>query len=149
MTGEAEPRYLLTAAAGLLDQGEVLDRLSRPLTIAALIGLVAGLGVQLGALLTVALLLVASAGLIETYLALRTGFDAALFHRLASDDSQNALDLGKLDAALLELGLLSKAKAGREVEPRVLGARRLLTLQGLALAFQVAVVLFGTALITL
>ncbi|MBK5199818.1 MAG: hypothetical protein JJE37_16305, partial [Methyloceanibacter sp.] len=111
MTAEAEPRYLLTAAAGLLDQGEVLDRLSRPLTIAALIGLVAGLGVQLGALLTVALLLVASAGLIETYLALRTGFDAALFHRLASDDSQNALDLGKLDAALLELGLLSKAKA--------------------------------------
>ncbi|MBK5199456.1 MAG: hypothetical protein JJE37_14440, partial [Methyloceanibacter sp.] len=85
----------------------------------------------------------------ETYLALRTGFDAALFHRLASDDSQNALDLGKLDAALLELGLLSKAKAGREVEPRVLGARRLLTLQGLALAFQVAVVIFGTALITL
>jgi hypothetical protein len=149
MTAEPEPRYLLAAAAGLLDQGEVLDRLSRPLTIAALIGLVAGLGIELGALLTVALLLVAMAGLIETYLALRTGFDAALFHRLAGDDRQNALDLGKLDAALLELGLLPKAKAGREVEPRVLGARKLLTLQGLALAFQVAVVLFGTALITL
>jgi hypothetical protein len=38
MTREPEPRYLL-AAAGLLDQGEVIDRLSRPLTIAALIGL--------------------------------------------------------------------------------------------------------------
>jgi hypothetical protein len=148
-TGEPEPRYLLAAAAGLLDQGEVIDRLSRPLTIAALIGLVAGLGVEFGALLTAGLLLVALAGLMETYLALRTGFDAALFHRLAGDEERGALDLGKLDAALLELGLLSKAKAGREVEPRVSGARRLLTLQGVALALQVAVVVFGTALITL
>jgi hypothetical protein len=149
MTAEPEPRYLLAAAASLLDQGEVIDRLSRPLTIAALIGLVAGLGVELGALLTAALLLVALVGLIETYLALRTGFDAALFHRLARDEEGSALDLGKLDAALLELGLLPKAKAGRAVEPRVLGARRLLTLQGLALALQVAVVVFGTALVTL
>jgi hypothetical protein len=146
MTREPEPRYLLAAAAGLLDQGEVIDRLSRPLTIAALIGLVAGLGVELGALLTAGLLLVALAGLMETYLALRTGFDAALFHRLAGDE-EGALDLGQLDAALLKLGLLSKA--GREIEPRVLGARRLLTLQGVALALQVAVVVFGTALVTL
>jgi len=79
----------------------------------------------------------------------RPGFDAALFHWLAGDEERGALDLGKLDAALLELGLLSKAKAGREVEPRVSGARRLLTLQGVALALQVAVVVFGTALITL
>jgi hypothetical protein len=41
------------------------------------------------------------------------------------------------------------SKAGREIEPRVLGARRLLTLQGVALALQVAVVVFGTALVTL
>ncbi|HAN64230.1 MAG TPA: hypothetical protein DCQ79_10310, partial [Rhizobiales bacterium] len=58
-TGEPEPRYLLAAAAGLLDQGEVIDRLSRPLTIAALIGLVAGLGIEFGALLTAGLLLAA------------------------------------------------------------------------------------------
>jgi hypothetical protein len=101
MTREPEPRYLLAAAAGLLDQGEVIDRLSRPLTIAALIGLAAGLGVELGALLTAGLLLVALAGLMETYLALRTGFDAALFHRLAGDEERGALDLGQLDAALL------------------------------------------------
>ena len=148
MTGEPEPRYLLAAAAGLLDQGETIDRLSRPLTIAALIGLTAGLGVELGALLTAGLLLVALAGLVETYLALRTGFDAALFHRLAGDDKRSALDLRKLDTALIKLGLVAEAKAGREVEPRVFGARRLLTLQGLALALQIAVVLFGTALVT-
>jgi hypothetical protein len=98
VTGEPDPRYLLAAAAGLLDQGEVIDRLSRPLTIAALIGLAAGLGVELGALLTAGLLLVALAGLMETYLALRTGFDAALFHRLAGDEERGALDLGQLDA---------------------------------------------------
>jgi hypothetical protein len=70
------------AAADLLDQGATINRLSRPLTIAALIGLIVGLGVELGALLVAGLLLVTLAGLAETYLAIRTGFDAKLFRRL-------------------------------------------------------------------
>ncbi len=58
-----------------------------------------------------------------------------------------APDLGRLDAALIALGLLPEGKAGRAIEQRALGARRLLTLQGAALVFQVAVVLLATALV--
>ncbi len=147
MTAETSPHHLTAAAAAdLLEQGAILDRLSRPLTIAALLGLIVGLGVELGALLTAGLLLVALAGLGETYLALRVGFDAALFRRLAEGGTNGAGDLGKLDAALLELGLLSENKAGRAIEQRAQGARRLLTLQGAAVVLQVAVVLLATAL---
>ncbi len=56
-------------------------------------------------------------------------------------------DLGTLDAALVALGLLPRSKVGRSVEQRALGARRLLTLQGAALAFQVVIILLATALV--
>jgi hypothetical protein len=142
---KASPRDVAAAAADLLDQGAIVDRLSRPLTIAALIGLIVGLGVELGALLIAGLLLVTLAGLAETYLALRTGFDAALFRRLATGDEGAMPDLGKLDAALIELGLIAESKTERAIEQRALGARRLLALQGSALVLQVAVVLLATA----
>ena len=131
-TKQASPRQIAAAAADLLDQGAVIDRLSRPLTIAALLGLIVGLGIELGALLTAAL---------------RVGFDAALFRRVEQGESSGMPDLGTLDAALVALGLLPRSKVGRSVEQRALGARRLLTLQGAALAFQVAIILLATALV--
>ena len=147
MTGERAPRQLAAVSADLLDQGAIIDRLSRPLTIAALLGLIVGLGIELGALLTAGLLLISMAGLVETYLALRVGFDAALFRRLAEREAASAPDPSCFDAALIALGLLPQSKAGRAVEPRALDARRMLTLQGAALAFQVAIILLATALI--
>jgi hypothetical protein len=145
MREKPQSRDVAAAAADLLDQGAIIDRLSRPLTIAALIGLIVGLGVELGALLVAGLLLVTLAGLAETYLALRTGFDATLFRRLATGNEGAAPDLGKLDAALIELGLLAESKTERAIEQRALGARRLLVLQGSALVLQVAVILLATA----
>jgi len=142
-TKEAPPRDVAAAAADLLDQGAIIDRLSRPITIAALIGLMVGLGLELGALLIAGLLLVTLAGLAETYLALRTAFDAALFRRLSMGNEGQ--DLGKLDAALVELGLIAESKSERAIDERALSARRLLVLQGSALALQVAVVLLATA----
>ena len=62
MTGERAPRQLAAVSADLLDQGAIIDRLSRPLTIAALLGLIVGLGIELGALLTAGLLLVSLGG---------------------------------------------------------------------------------------
>ena len=97
MTEKPLPRDIAAAAADLLDQGATINRLSRPLTIAALIGLIIGLGVELGALLVAGLLLVALAGLAETYLAIRIGFDAKLFRRLAEGDDDPAATLGRLD----------------------------------------------------
>ncbi len=146
-TKQASPRQLAAAAADLLDQGAVIDRLSRPITIAALLGLIVGLGIELGALLTAGLLFVSLAGLIETYLALRVGFDAALFRRLEQGEADGMPDLGTLDAALAALGLLPRSKVARSVEQRALGARRLLTLQGAALALQVAIILLATAIV--
>lgn len=141
-TKEASPRDVAAAAANLLDQGAIIDRLSRPITIAGLIGLMVGLGIELGALLIAGLMLVTLAGLAETYLAFRTGFDAALFRRLSTGNE--GPDLGRLDAALAELGLECKAEGN--IEQRASAARRLLVLQGSALVLQVAVVLLATAL---
>lgn len=143
-TRQVPPRDVAAAAADLLDQGATIDRLSRPITIAAMIGLMVGLGIELGALLIAGLMLVTLAGLAETYLAFCTGFDAALFRRLSTGNEGQ--DLGKLDAALIELGLLTESKPERAIEQRALGARRLLVLQGSALVLQVAVVLLATAL---
>lgn len=141
-TKEASPRDVAAAAANLLDQGAIIDRLSRPITIAALIELMVGLGIELGALLIAGLMLVTLAGLAETYLAFRTGFDAALFRRLSTGNE--GPDLGRLDAALAELGLEGKAEGN--IEQRASAARRFLVLQGSALVLQVAVVLLATAL---
>jgi hypothetical protein len=138
-------RDIAAAVADLLDQGATINRLSRPLTIAALVGLIIGLGVELGALLVAGLLLVALAGLAETYLAIRIGFDAKLFRRLAKGDDPAAA-LGRLDAALIELGVLTESNPERAIEQRASSARRLLVLQGSALVLQVAVVLLATAL---
>ena len=146
MTEKPLPRDIAAAAADLLDQGATINRLSRPLTIAALIGLIIGLGVELGALLVAGLLLVALAGLAETYLAIRIGFDAKLFRRLAEGDDDPAATLGRLDAALIELGVLTESNPERAIEQRASSARRLLVLQGSALVLQVAVVLLATAL---
>jgi hypothetical protein len=143
MTENALPRDVAAAAADLLDQGATINRLSRPLTIAALIGLIVGLGVELGALLVAGLLLVTLAGLAETYLAIRTGFDAKLFRRLAEGNDSAAC---RLDAALVELGVLTRSNPECTIEQRASSARRLLVLQGSALVLQVAVVLLATAL---
>jgi hypothetical protein len=145
-TEKASPRNIASAAADLLDQGAIIDRLSRPLTIAAVIGLIVGLGVELGPLLVAGILLVTLGGLLETYLAMRTGFNAKLFRRLAEGNESGTAHVGRIDAALIELGLLAKSKAGRTIEQRALGARRLLVLQGCALVLQIAVVLLATAL---
>ena len=84
---------------------------------------------------------VALLGLGEAYLAMRVGFDAALFRRLAAP--AEAFDLGRLDEALLRLGLIPPAKTGRPIAERIAGARRLLHWQGLMLGLQAALILTG------
>lgn len=77
-------RTLLACAAALLDQGRTVDRLSRPITAAALIGILvypAAIGQPPVALAAFAILM-AMAGFAESYFAIRVGFDAALFHQI-------------------------------------------------------------------
>jgi hypothetical protein len=138
-------RSLLACAAALFDQGRTVDRLSRPLTAAALISMVVYpliTGRQPWVPIGFAML-VALSGLAETYFAIRVGFDAALFHQLAG--APGTPDFAGIDAALVRLGLLPAATLDRPAEARVAGARRLLGFQILALVVQVLSVLIGAS----
>ena len=145
MNGDADAaeQDLAAAAAALLDQGQCADRLSRPITAASAIVLLL-LPAFLGpppVLLTTILALVVLLGLAELYFAIRVGFDAALFHRLAA--VPEGFDRARLDRALSRLGLMPEAKAGRPIIERIAGARRLLAWQGMTLVAQILLVLFG------
>jgi len=136
-------RDLAAIAAALLDQGRRVDGLSRLVTVAALFVLMLSPAIPGSPSLLLLAMLgpVALLGLGEAYLALRVGFDAALFHSLAAPDE--AFDLGRLDEALLRLGLISPAKTGRPITARIAGARRLLQWQGLMLGLQAALIFTG------
>jgi len=136
-------RTLLVCAAALLEQGRTVDRLSRPLTAAALIAILfsQAIGTRLPWMLVGVVVLVAVAGLVEAYFAIRVGFDAALFRHLAS--ASEPPDFAGTDAALTRLGVLPAATRDRPAEARVAGARRLFRLQMLSLVAQVLSVLAG------
>ena len=135
---------LLVSAVSLLDQGLGIDRLSRLLTAAALIALI---GIAVWGVhhpVPVSLLaLSVLAGVVEVYLAIRVGFDAALFRHLADAAETGTRDLANLDAALMAIGLVPASKTGRPLEARVAGACRLFYQQAGSLALQVALFLLG------
>ena len=146
----SEPaRELLGCAAALLDQGRAVDRLSRMVTTAALGGLVFYPVVAMRPLWTPLGFtgLVALAGLVEMYFALRVAFDQALFNRIAG--AREAPDFAVMDEALMRLGLMPASKAGRPVAARVAGASRLLQLQILAFAVQVLFAFAGACIAAL
>src|SRR5262249_55056396 len=138
---------LAAVTADLLAQGGRVDALSRLLTAAALLGLLLlpAITRQRVFLPFIALVPVVLIGLAEAYLAVRVGFDAALFRRLA--DPTHDFNGMRLDAALWRLRLMPVAKTGRAIEVRIAGARRLLGWQGLMLGAQalliVAAAVFG------
>jgi hypothetical protein len=143
---DAAEQDLAAAAAALLDQGQRADRLSRPITAAsALVLLLLPAFLEPPPVLpTTILALVVLLGLIELYLAIRVGFDAALFRRLAA--APEGFDRARLDRALSRLGLMPEAKAGRPIIERIAGARRLLAWQGMTLFAQILLVLIGAGL---
>jgi hypothetical protein len=139
---------MLISAAAVLDQGTRIDSLSRGVTIAALIGLLA-IGVMVDhpdALPLVLLALAVLVGLVELYLSIRVMLDAALFRQLATASA--VPDWETFDAALLRLRVLPPAKTGRSVEPRVAGARLLLRAQGIALIVQMSLAVAGAYAVT-
>jgi hypothetical protein len=133
-------RPLIAAAACLLDQGRVVDGLSRLLTAAALLVLLLPAVLPAGPqrLPAVILAAVALLGMVETFFAVRVGFDAALFHRLSA--GPDALDFTNLDNALMRLGLASEPRPGRSTTDRVAGASRLLYRQATMLALQICLI---------
>jgi hypothetical protein len=129
------PRALLSCAAAFLEQGRLVDRLSRPLTASALVAVpIASAGpVQPRWVLVGLAAAVAVAGLAEMYFAFRVGFDATLFRHVSDPGGS---DFAATDAALTELGFVPAGKCGRPAQARIAGARRLFRFQILALAAQ-------------
>ena len=125
-----QTRHSLIIAASLLEQGNRIDALSRGFTLVAVAGFVVfGVGIALPTLVCVGA--VAVLGLFELYLAIRVGLDAALLRHLADGDVPG------FDAAMMQLGLLPVAKAGRPVADRIAGARGLLRRQAAVLMGQI------------
>jgi hypothetical protein len=138
-------REVLASAAALLDQGERIDWLSRASLVTALTALAAFgiLGVNkpaAAALLATSVL----TGIAELYLAVRVGFDAALFRRLA--DTPAAVDFAKLDGALTTLGILAPGKTARTLAQRTSGALRLFRCQASLAAAQTLLFLAGAVM---
>jgi hypothetical protein len=143
---DSASRQLIAAAACLLDQGCIVDGLSRLVTATALFVLM--LPVVLPAspqkLPAVILSAVAVLGAIEAFFAVRVGFDAALFRRLAT--GSGPLDFNDLDNALSGLGLTAERRADRSAADRVTGARRLFYRQTVMLILQIGLSLAAALL---
>ena len=143
----AASRSLLWCAVAFLEQGRVIDRLSRTLTASAIVSILIALAIAAHPpRVLVGVAFVASvAGFAEMYFAVRVGFDASLFRRVA--DAEGLLDFAATDAALEAIGLMAPAKCGRPAEARIAGARRLFRFQVLALAAQVLSLLIGAIIV--
>lgn len=135
---------MLAAAADLLDQGQIVNRLSIAVTaIAIAILLLPMLPPSEATLPTAAA--VAVLGIAELAVAVRVSLDAALFRRLANDAAAERLDVGAFDAAMLALKLMRAGKAGQPVAKRFAGARRLFVLQAATLFLQTVTAIAGAA----
>ena len=137
---------MLAAAADLLDQGQIVNRLSIAVTAIALAILLLPMLPPSEATLPTAAL-VALVGVIELFMAVRVSLDAALFRRLALDAQAERLDVAAFDAAMLALKLMSPGKAGQPIAKRFAGARRLLIIQGATLLLQVIAAVVGASAI--
>jgi hypothetical protein len=133
---------MLAAAADLLDQGQIVNRLSLAVTAIAVAVLLLPVFPASPATVPTATI-VALVGLVELFLALRVGLNAALLRRLANDAADDRLDVAAFDSALLALRLIPAGGAGQPIARRFAGTRRLLLWQGAALAVQVVVAIAG------
>lgn len=136
---------MLAAAADVLDQGQIVNRLSLAVTAIAVGVLLLPVFPASGATVPTATV-VALIGLAEIFLATRISLNAALLRRLAEDAAEDRLDVNAFDSALLALKLVPAGKAGQPIARRFVSTRRLIVWQGVALAIQiVAAIIGGTA----
>ena len=130
---------LAYVTVALVLQGERLDRLSRVLTLGAVLLLLAPRLFGFETPMPPRLLLGGAvlAGLGELWFAARVAVDAGLFEALARDGDP-AWD--ELDAALTGLKLMPAEKAGRSPAARCAGAMRLVRFQAAALILQLVLI---------
>jgi hypothetical protein len=139
-------RSSITTCADLLAQHTKIHYLSVAMTAGVVLTalLLAGLGslTKAGAAVSASAVL---AGVIETVMALRVGFDAALLRRLGERRGFTAKDLQDLDHALLSLKFMPAHKTGRSLDLRLHGCMGLFKQQVLWCAVQLLTVLCAIA----
>ena len=142
MSAVADERALAAVTADLLRQGGSVHAASVGLTVVAALGiaLLAAQQVRPWSLagMSAALLL----GLIETWLAVRVGFDRRILQRLAGAAGE-FLEPSQFDRTLVALGLGRSDIPARPMTDRVRGCARLLRAQVVAFVLQIAAVLLG------
>lgn len=133
---------MLAAVADLLDQGQVVNRLSIAISaIAAAVLLVPVFPASTAFIPTAILVLLV--GLVELVLAMRVSLGAALYRRLAADAATDRLDEPAAEAALVALRIFPAKKAALPIPQRVMRAKRLLLMQSAMLFIQVVVAIGG------
>lgn len=136
----------IKVCADLLDQRWVIHGLSVALTICTVLVFLVRVALdELSLVWMIFVVIVIVLGVVETILAVRVGFDAALLRRLAVKDACSTMDLELLDSALSRLKLLPTAKAGRALDARLQGCLGLFRRQALSCAMQFFVLLSGSA----
>ena len=133
---------MLAAAADLLDQGQLVNRLSVVVTAIAL-GVVMLPVFPTSEAMVPTAAVIAALGVVELFLAMRVSLDAALFRRLSRDAADDHLDVAAFDAALLALKLIPAGRAGLPIARRFAGAKRLLVIQATTFVLQVVLAIVG------
>jgi hypothetical protein len=137
----------LQAMASLMHQGRRLATVSWLLAAAALAWLLlvalACRGQSQPACAAIGASLVA--GAVQAWFAVRVDFDARLFAALATQASAHDAAV-RLDATLIELGLVERDAGSRDWPSRWRGARGLLRRQGVCLALQALALAAGLLL---
>ncbi len=133
---------MLAAAADLLDQGQIVNRLSLAVTAIAVAVLLLPVFPASQATVPTAIV-VALIGMVEIYLASRVNLNATLLRRLADDATAGHLDVAAFDSALLALRLTPSGGAGQPIARRFAGTRRLLIWQGVAAVAQIIAAIIG------
>jgi hypothetical protein len=133
---------MLAAVADLLDQGQIVHRLSVALTAIAAAVLLVPLFPAPTAFIPVAIVVVV-AGIAEIFIAVRIGLDAALFRRMAADAAAGQLDAAAYDNAVQALRLIPLPWSAKPIPKRVVGAKRFILFQIAALMVQFAAAIAG------
>ena len=139
---------MLGAVADLLDQGQIVNRLSIAITAIGAAVLLVPVFPPSAAFIPIGILVVV-VGLVQLGLAVRIGLDAALYRRLAGDAAADRLDEAAAEAALVALRIFPAGKSGLPIPQRVMRAKRLLVMQGAALLVQVAIAIAGALMMFL
>lgn len=142
MTGSNRDIVRVRTCHDLLGQYNSLHLLSCSMTAAGALALFFTLIMQVYSIyVSVMLVILVLFGVLETFLAVRVGFDKALLSHLAVKSEITDDDLAALDEALAHLKLRSNPETGRPLESRLNGSMRLFRQQARLCGAQVALLL--------